>query len=1133
MAATHEFTVPAANTTTTFTMSTDYVVVLSYDQDVGIWFVEGEDSQDPGAAPGWSIATRARYKPGSGSWTASPIGAPLMIRVNGSSKGGTPPVTNNPPTVANPIDDQTATAGAAFNYTVPANTFNDTDAGDTLTYAATQSDDSGLPSWLSFDDATRTFSGTPATANVGTLEVTVTASDGIDSVGDTFDIVVSADTTTATCTGMCLVSNLNQLATTAFTFGSTVTRNLVAQGFMTGASTGGYTLTSIEVAFSSVQSATQLGNLTAGVWSDDGSGNPSAELFTLTKPASIVAATKSGGPITLSVTGNYAVFTAPANTTLDPSTSYHMVLEGGNSKLWSTAIDDETGATGWSIADVGHEKETAPTPGNWAAARDDNAASNAMLIRVNGAVSTNAAPTAANNTVTTGEDTAYAFTAADFGFVDTDTGDTLASVKIVTLPGLGTLALDGTAVMQNDAVDWDDIEDDKLTFRPALNAHGVAYTTFTFKVNDGTADSASAYTMTIDVTDSPAPVCTAPSFGDRREIWTGTVTVETLILFSSTRLHGFDAQGTFGVNAGALDNTTFSIGSNAHTVNQAFVYPAGDRGGDLQFTLNDSLSDAEHDALRLHVCDTPFDFSAGSPIAGAYDWTADLDWSDPVESRTLYLSLPENNDATGEPAISGTAQVGQELTATTGAIADDDGLPSSFTYQWVRVDADGASNEEDITGEIASTYTLTDDDEGKKVKVKVSFTDELNGKEERTSAAYPSSGTVTTAGTNTAPTAADNTVMMAQDTAYVFTANDFGFEDTDGDTLASVKIVTVPTPGELALDGTAVTVDDVVAKADIDDDKLTFTPVAGASGTSYASFDFKVNDGTDDSAGAYTMTIDVTSSGPAITIAADRPTATGKVDWVRYTLRREGDTAAALTVTVTFAGPADNDWSLDTSKTSQDVTFTAGNATAGKNIRLADGFGNIGFSSSATTSGTLTARLGAKTGYDTSDTDQVDVVVNIGPAWVIKLAEDAYRFTEDGGAQNIEMVATAASADMPAPSLHSDSRSVLRAALLTQALGTAHSPADFAALSLGRFFPVSTCSADPNAGNVQVCRFNVPFTPVDDAEAEPDETLNLVLQQSPSTASAIHFQGPGPDRTVERFRLRRPTPPPSSTTTSA
>ena len=71
-------------------------------------------------------------------------------------------------------------------------------------------------------------------------------------------------------------------------------------------------------------------------------------------------------------------------------------------------------------------------------------------------------------------------------------------------------------------------------------------------------------------------------------------------------------------------------------------------------------------------------------------------------------------------------------------------------------------------------------------------------------------------------------------------------------------------------------------------------------------------------------------------------------------------------------------------------------------------------------SGTLTARLGAKTGFDTSDTDEVQVVVTSGPAWVIKLAEDAYSFTEDGGDQDIEVVATAASADMPAPSLDSD-----------------------------------------------------------------------------------------------------------------
>ena len=145
---------------------------------------------------------------------------------------------------------------------------------------------------------------------------------------------------------------------------------------------------------------------------------------------------------------------------------------------------------------------------------------------------------------------------------------------------------------------------------------------------------------------------------------------------------------------------------------------------------------------------------------------------------------------------------------------------------------------------------------------------------------------------------------------------------------------------------------------------------------------------------------------------------------------------------------------------------------------IGSGFGHIGFSESATMSGTLTARLGAKTGYDTSDTDEVAVAVTSGPAWVIKLAEDAYSFDEDGGDQDIELVATAASADMPAPSLDpTNNSSVLAVALITEA-GTAHSPGDYAALTTSRLFPSSTCNADPDADNVQVCRLNVTFTPV-------------------------------------------------------
>ena len=180
--------------------------------------------------------------------------------------------------------------------------------------------------------------------------------------------------------------------------------------------------------------------------------------------------------------------------------------------------------------------------------------------KVNGATA-NTAPTAANNTVTTAEDRAYTFTAADFGFMDADAGAALASVKIVTVPAAGTLALDGTAVVALDDVTKAQIDGDMLTFRPALNAHGVAYTTFTFKVNDGTDDSASAYTMTIDVTDAPAPVCTAPSFGDRREIWTGTVTVE-LEESPGFVYYGFNE----GVVGTLLPSQSFSIGSNNYVI---------------------------------------------------------------------------------------------------------------------------------------------------------------------------------------------------------------------------------------------------------------------------------------------------------------------------------------------------------------------------------------------------------------------------------------------------------------------------------------------------------------------------------------------------------------------------------------
>ncbi len=80
--------------------------------------------------------------------------------------------TNDAPTVANPIADQNATEDSAFSFQFAVNTFADVDVSDTLTYSA-----SGVPGWLSFNSTTRTFTGTPANADVGSHTITVRATD--------------------------------------------------------------------------------------------------------------------------------------------------------------------------------------------------------------------------------------------------------------------------------------------------------------------------------------------------------------------------------------------------------------------------------------------------------------------------------------------------------------------------------------------------------------------------------------------------------------------------------------------------------------------------------------------------------------------------------------------------------------------------------------------------------------------------------------------------------------------------------------------------------------------------------------------------------------------------------------------
>ncbi|MEJ6080057.1 putative Ig domain-containing protein [Vibrio sp. 1-Bac 57] len=101
--------------------------------------------------------------------------------------------TNDAPTLNNAIADQSAMEDAVFNFTFAADTFEDVDSGDSLTYSVQLTNGSALPVWLSFDNATRTFTGTPLNADVGSLTIEVTADDGNGDLNavDSFELVIA------------------------------------------------------------------------------------------------------------------------------------------------------------------------------------------------------------------------------------------------------------------------------------------------------------------------------------------------------------------------------------------------------------------------------------------------------------------------------------------------------------------------------------------------------------------------------------------------------------------------------------------------------------------------------------------------------------------------------------------------------------------------------------------------------------------------------------------------------------------------------------------------------------------------------------------------------------------------------
>ncbi len=414
------------------------------------------------------------------------------------------------------------------------------------------------------------------------------------------------------------------------------------------------------------------------------------------------------------------------------------------------------------------------------------------------------------------------------------------------------------------------------------------------------------------------------------------------------------------------DELTRSVAENAGpgTNVGAPVPAATDSDGDSPTYTMEGADEASFDfdpATRQIATKAGVDYDFEAKAMYSVTITADdgKGGTDTVAVTISLTDVAEPPDAPEPPVVTATPGSTTSLDVSWTAPAND-GRPEILDYDLrhcagspadCTADGDFTGGPQDVTGMNATIAGL---DEGATYQVQVrARNDEGDG------GWSESGGGSTAVPVNTPPTAVSGTVTLAEDETYAFKEADFGFEDMDaGDELDSVKITELETVGVLELNGTDVTADQVIPKADIDAGRLTFTPAENANGTGYATFMFKVSDGTAESDDAYTMTIDVTAANDAPTVAsgiADQTATAG----TQFTFTVPDDTFEDIDGdTLEHSATKDDDTPLP-----DWLTFNA----ATREFRGTPGAGDMG---------TITVKVTAKDGDGETASDAFDIVVS-------------------------------------------------------------------------------------------------------------------------------------------------------------
>ena len=567
----------------------------------------------------------------------------------------------------------------------------------------------------------------------------------------------------------------------------------------------------------------------------------------------------------------------------------------------------------------------------------DAAAANTITFNV---TAVNDAPTAADKTLTTNEDTPVTVTTADLGYSDLD-GDALSRITVTIIPAAGTLFLDadtdgvidaGEALAANAQVTKAQLDAGQLKLLPAANGSGSPYANFGFRVNDGTTDAIAANTITFNVN----PVNDAPTAADK----TLTISEDTPVTVTTADLGYSDVDGD-QLNR-IIITTIPGLGTLFLDANTDGIIDGGEA-----LAVNAQITKAQLDANQLKFL--PAANGNGSPYAN-FGFRVNDGTTDATAANTITFNVNPVNDAPTAADKTLTTNEDTPVTVSTADLgySDIDGdqlnritvtiIPAAGTL-FIDADNDGVID----TGE-----ALDPNDPVTKAQLdagELKFLPAANGNgtpyanfgfrvnDGTVDAAAPNTITFNVTAVNDAPTAADKTLTTNEDTPVTVTTADLGYSDIDGDQLNRITITTVPgATGTLFIDadndgevdaGEALDPNDLVTKAQLDAGELKFLPAANGSGTPYSNFSFKVNDGTIDATAANTITFNVNPVNDAPT-AADKTLTTNEDTPVTVTTADlgysdiDGDQLNRITITTvpgvlgTLFIDADNDGVIDT-----------------------------------------------------------------------------------------------------------------------------------------------------------------------------------------------------------------------------